>query len=45
MEIDTSSISSSDHSSTVGSLKKITSFSIFGGWMDGSIDGSMNGED
>lgn len=35
MEIDTSSISSSDHSSTVGSLKKIISFSIFGGRIKG----------
>lgn len=39
MEIDTSSISSSAHSSTVGSLKKIIWFSIFAGWMDGWIKG------
>lgn len=43
METDTSSASSSDHSSTIGSLKKIFSFIISGGWVDGSMDGQ--GED
>lgn len=38
METDTSSVSSSDHSSTIGSLKKIFSFIISSGWMDGSTD-------
>lgn len=45
MEIDTSSLSSSDHSSTVGSLRKIINFSIFGGWIDGEREGFMHGED
>lgn len=45
MEIDTSSVSSSDHSSTVGSLRKIICFSIFGGWIDGEREGLMDKED
>lgn len=45
MEIDTSSLSSSDHSSTVGSLRKIISFSIFGGWINGEREGLMDRED
>lgn len=45
MEIDTSSVSSSDHSSTVGSLRKMICFSIFGGWIDGEREGLMDKED
>lgn len=45
MEIDTSSLSSSDHSSTVGSLRKIISFSIFGGWIDGEREELMDRKD
>lgn len=44
MEIETSSLSSSDHSSTVGSLRKIICFSIFGGWIDGEREELMDRE-